>query len=246
MTNNKNNNKNKTEQNSKCRLCVDGDKMLNHIISQFSKLAQEYNTWHDWVGKVIHWELCKKLKFDYTNKRYMDNPASVLENDTQNPMRVWHTNGSPNLSQTTIPNDSQQQKKKKENFPNCGFAVPANHSVELKVNKKRYKYLNLSWKLKKKKKKTIEHECDCDTNCNWCTRYTNQRIGIRIGELKNKRASGYHRKYSIVEIGQNTEKSPGDLGRLTVSQTPVKNQLLTLVWKTPKSVKRIVNFHTFI
>ena len=35
--------------------------------------------------------------------------------------------------------------------------------------------------------------------------------------------SGDHPKYSIVENVQNTEKSPGDLRRLTVTQTPVKN-----------------------
>ena len=31
------------------------------------------------MGMVIHWELCKKLKFDRTSKRYMHDPASVLE-----------------------------------------------------------------------------------------------------------------------------------------------------------------------
>ena len=39
-------------------------------------------TRHDWVGKVIHWELYKKLKFDHTNKWYMHNQESVLENKT--------------------------------------------------------------------------------------------------------------------------------------------------------------------
>ena len=73
----------KTQQNSKCRLCHDRDETINHIISECSKLAQkECKTRHDWVGKVIHWEMCKKLKFDHTNKWYMHNPASVLENDT--------------------------------------------------------------------------------------------------------------------------------------------------------------------
>ena len=38
-----------------------------------------------------------------------------------------------------------------------------------------------------------------------------------------------------MEISQNTEKSPGDLRRLVVTQTPVKNHQLTLVWKTLKS-----------
>ena len=40
-------------------------------------------TRHDWVGKVIHWELCQKLKFDHTNKWYMQNQESTLENETK-------------------------------------------------------------------------------------------------------------------------------------------------------------------
>ena len=52
----------------------------NHqSISEYSKLAQkEYKTRHDWVGKVIHWEMCKKFKFDHTNKWYMHNPAPII------------------------------------------------------------------------------------------------------------------------------------------------------------------------
>ena len=42
---------------------------------------------------------------------------------------------------------------------------------------------------------------------------------------------------TIVEIGQNTEKSRGDLKRLAVTQTPEKNYQLTLVWKTPIGIK---------
>ena len=69
----------KTQQNSKCRLCSDRDETINHIISECSKLAQkEYKTRHDWVGKVIHWETCKKFEFDYTNKWYKHNQAPVL------------------------------------------------------------------------------------------------------------------------------------------------------------------------
>ena len=52
----------KTQQNSKCRLCGDRDETINHIISECIKLAQrEYKARHDWVGKVIHWEMCKKF-----------------------------------------------------------------------------------------------------------------------------------------------------------------------------------------
>ena len=73
----------KTQQNSKCGLCSDRDETINHIISEWSKLAQkEYKTRPGWVGQVFHWEMCKKLKFDHTNKWYMHNPAPVPENNT--------------------------------------------------------------------------------------------------------------------------------------------------------------------
>ena len=73
----------KMQQNSKCRLCSDRDKTINQIMSECSELAQkEYKTKHDWVGKVIYWELCKKSKFEHTNKWYIHNPAFLLENYT--------------------------------------------------------------------------------------------------------------------------------------------------------------------
>ena len=59
------------QQNSKYRLRGNRDKTINHIISEYSKLAHDYKTRHDWIGKVINWEMCKKFKFDHTNKWYM-------------------------------------------------------------------------------------------------------------------------------------------------------------------------------
>ena len=41
--------------------------------------------------------------------------------------------------------------------------------------------------------------------------------------------SGDHPYDSIIEDSQNAEKSPGDLKRLAVTQTPVKNHQLTLM-----------------
>ena len=58
------------QQNSKSRLYENRDETVNGIISEYCKLAQkEYKTVHDWVGKVIHWELCKRLKFGLTIKK---------------------------------------------------------------------------------------------------------------------------------------------------------------------------------
>ena len=47
------------------------------------------------------------------------------------------------------------------------------------------------------------------------------------GKLRNKRTNGDRPNYSIIKIGQNTAKSSGDLRKLAVSQTPMKNHQLT-------------------
>ena len=109
---------------------------------------KEYKARHGWVGKLIHWEMCKKFKFDHTNKWYMHNSAPVLENDRQTPMGLWHTDGSLNLGQKTRPYNNQQQQKKKIGKI-VDFAVPADHRIRLKECEKRDKYLDLARELKK-------------------------------------------------------------------------------------------------
>ena len=59
----------------------DNDETINHI-SKCKKLAQnEQKNRHNWMGKLIHLELCKKLKFHQTNKWYLNKPESVLKNE---------------------------------------------------------------------------------------------------------------------------------------------------------------------
>ena len=43
---------------NKCWVCGDRDKLINHIISESSKVGQQ-STRLDWdgMGKVIHWEV---------------------------------------------------------------------------------------------------------------------------------------------------------------------------------------------
>ena len=110
------------------------------------------------------------------------------------------------------------------------FAVPADHRVKLKESEKKDKYLDLDWELKK----TVENESDVYTNCNWCSLYRQRRINKESVGFGNKRTRGDHPNYCNIEIGQNTEKSPGDLRRLAAPQPPVKDTQLTLMWKTPK------------
>ena len=54
------------------------------------------------------------------------------------------------------------------------------------------------------------------------------------GEIRNQRKNWKHTDHNMVNISQNTEKSSGDLRRLTATQTPLKDDQPTLLWKSHK------------
>ena len=71
-----------------------------------------------WVGKVIHWKLSMKFKFDKTTKRYMHKPESVLENEMHKILRDFEIQ-SDHLILTRRPdlvivNKKKEKKKKKK------------------------------------------------------------------------------------------------------------------------------------
>ena len=77
----------------------------------------------------------------------------------------------------------------------------------------------------------MKHESDDCTNCDWRFWHSNLRIIKGPGGLGIWRSGGDHPNNSIIENLQNTEKSRGDLRRLAVIQTQVKNHQLTLMGK---------------
>ena len=110
-----------TQQNNKCRPCGDRDETINQMISEWSKLAPRgYKARYDWVGKVIHWEMCKKFKFDHTNKWYMHNPAPVLENDIHK--LLWDLNIQTDHLISTRRPDLIIINKKKRIYKTVDFA----------------------------------------------------------------------------------------------------------------------------
>ena len=126
----------KTQQISKCRLCGDRDETINHIISECSKLAQkEYKARHDWVGKVIHWEMSKKFKFDHANKWYVHNTAPVLENGTHK-LRWDFDIQTDHLISARRP-DLITINKRQKICKVVDFAVPTDHRIKVKESEKR-------------------------------------------------------------------------------------------------------------
>ena len=149
---------------------------------------------------------------------------------TQTPMQFWHKNVSPNLSQTTRPYNIKKKKKDKKGTCKIGdFVGPVDHSVKLKKMKRMINTLTLPGNYK-----SVEHESDVYINCNWCSWYSYWRIIKETGGIGNKRTSGDRPDNYITDVGQNTEKSPGDLRILAVTQTSVKDHQLTPMWNTLK------------
>ena len=72
----------------------------------------------------------------------------------------------------------------------------------------------------------MERKSDGDSNCNWSARNSYQVISIGTEVPTDKKRSGDHPNYSVIGIGQNTEKSSGDLRRLAVTQSTVENHQL--------------------
>ena len=103
-------------QNSRCRLCGDRDESIYHIICEYKKR-------HDWVGNVIHWELCKTPKFDHTNEWYRHNqhPSWRMRHKL-----LWDFEiQTDHLISTRRPDFIIiNKKKKKENLQYCGLCCP--------------------------------------------------------------------------------------------------------------------------
>ena len=163
-------------------------------------------TRHDWFGKVIHREIWKTFKFDHTNKWYMHNPASSLENNTHKLLQDFDIHSDNLISERRL--DLIIINKKKRTCKIVDFAMPAEKRIKLKECEK--KKISTSTLLDNFKK-TMERESNNYTNCDWCFWHGNYRIIKGTGGLGSWQTSGDHPNYYIIVNCKNTEKSPRDL-----------------------------------
>ena len=91
--------------------------------------------------------MCKKFKFDHTNKWYIHNPAPVLENVTHK--LLWDFNKQTDHLIPARRPDLIITNKKKRICKIINFAVSANHIINLKECEKKDKFLDLARELKK-------------------------------------------------------------------------------------------------
>ena len=126
-------------------------------------------------------------------------------------------------------------KKKKKICKIVDFTVPADHRIKLKECEKRDKYLDLAKELKKLWNMKVTIIPIVIGAFGTVTKgllkgLENLEVGSRVETIqKTALLKRDLSNYNIIEKGQNTEKSPGDLRRLAVTQSPVKDHQLTLM-----------------
>ena len=111
---------------------------------------------YDWVGMVIHWELCKRLKSDQVDKWYMRKPESVLENETHKILldREIQTDHSILARRPGL----VLIMRKKRICHLVDLDVAANHCVKMKESENIAKYSDLA-----RGQTIVEHKGDGNT-----------------------------------------------------------------------------------
>ena len=148
-----------TQEQSKCRMCGEKDETVNHLISvsECSKMAQrEYKRRHDWVGRRVHWDVCKKYGIVVNDKWYKHEPGPVIENDKCK--ILWDfTVQTDHIIQARRPDmiviDKETNKAqvfdKETNKARPDFAIPYDSRVDSKEMEKIEKYQDLVRELKR-------------------------------------------------------------------------------------------------
>ena len=102
---------------------------------------------HDWVGKVIHWDLCKRLKCDHAQKWYIYKLESFIENGTQEILRDFQIQADfQSLPVGWIQNLSRRNKT---------YLVKKRNDIHISGSYQRAD-------------KAVEQEDDTDTSCTRC------------------------------------------------------------------------------
>ena len=150
----------------------------------------------------------------------MHKPESVLENETHKIFWDFKIQ-TDHLIQARRP-DVVLIKKKITTL----WILPFQRTTEGKENKT--KNLTNTWILPENRK-AEEHESQGNNNCSCCARNGPKEPEERTGEIENQWKNRNHPdNNNVAEISLNIETRPGDLRRLAVPQTSVKEYQLTL------------------
>ena len=138
----------KSQEQTKCRMCSRVVERINHIVSEYPKLAQkEYKRRHDWIGRHIHWEICGANGVHVKSKWYEHQSEMVIDNDSCK--IVWDFTVQTDHFITARRPGMIFIDKEHHKCQIIDFAIPYDTRLDNKEVEKIEKYLDLAGKLKK-------------------------------------------------------------------------------------------------
>ena len=132
----------KEEIESKCRLCKQREKTIDHLTSRCHILAKnEYLSRHDKVCSHLHYSICKALGIETTDKWYIHMPKPEYEKGdfTVSWNQAVHTNKEVTANRP----DRIIKNTKEKTCTLIDVAIPADRNVVQKEAEKKLKYKSL-------------------------------------------------------------------------------------------------------
>ena len=138
----------KSEEQTKCRMCSKADEEINYIVRECPKLAQkEYKRIHDWIGRRIHWKICRANGIHVKSRWYEHQTEAVIENDSCK--LLWDFSVQKKHFITARRPDMSIIDKEHHEYQIIDFTIPYDTIVDDKEVEKIEKHLDLARKLKK-------------------------------------------------------------------------------------------------
>ena len=135
--------------------CGKTDESVSQFLSECSKIAQkEYKRRHNFKGRTIDLEVCRKYDLDTKDKWYEHEPQAVCENEHYKilwdfPIQTDHVIEARRPDMIIV-------DKKNNKCQIIDFAVPFDTRVAAKEKEKIFKYQDLARELKKLWKKKLK------------------------------------------------------------------------------------------
>ena len=138
----------KTQIDSKCRMCGKVDESISHVLNECSKLVQkEYKRRHDCVGKRVHWVVSKVCGFKVKDKWYEHEPEAVIVNDDYR--ILWDFSIETDHAIEARRPDMIVEDRRNRQCKIIDFAVPYDNRVDNKEAEKIDKYQDLAREIKR-------------------------------------------------------------------------------------------------
>ena len=137
-----------TRNDRKCRMCKVNNETMTCIISECPKLLQkEHKRQHDWMGKTVHWDICRKKGFNVPKKWQEQKPLPCTENESFKILWDFHIQ-TENIIEHRRTDMIIIYKTSKE-AQIVKVAVPADQRIEISQQRKIANYQDLKRELQK-------------------------------------------------------------------------------------------------